>query len=204
LWSQAEDYVLSDEKWHLTNYSNNIQTKIKAQGGSCNSLKISNKFCNTPVNSRSENTPRNRPRDTSIRSIIKRVPDSYLPEPPNNIYEPPDVVIYTLSLPPDAVDVVHIVEAGIPFEPTLGRRKAVEDFKREPKPSSALLKANHDSIKPGKGMALRTKSGTDMCDGTFDSFCGREQASDCLLSQHNDRRVSTSPKVRFPPSLVLL
>jgi len=83
-----------------------------------------------------------------------------------------------LHPPAGAVDVLNIVEAGIPFTSVL-----VPDYTHfYPKP-----KFEKNPILPvGKGYYLDTNAG--FCDGSVDSWCKRQADNDCLLYGHNDGR----------------
>jgi hypothetical protein len=49
-------------------------------------------------------------------------------------------------------------------------------------------KLANPAIVPGLGWTLNTHSAPHLCDGSYDSFCGKENSSDCLLYGANDHR----------------
>jgi hypothetical protein len=49
-------------------------------------------------------------------------------------------------------------------------------------------KLANPAIVPGLGWFLDTHSAPHLCDGSYDSFCGKEKDSDCLLYGANDHR----------------
>lgn len=99
-------------------------------------------------------------------------------DPPETIYDAPDVFNPNLHPPTGAVDVLNIVEAGTPFTPVL-----VPDYTHfYPKP-----KFEKEPLLPiGKGYYLDTNAG--FCDGSVDSWCKRQADNKCQLYGHNDGR----------------
>lgn len=100
---------------------------------------------------------------------------------PYNIYGPPDVFNPSLHPPEGEVDVLSIVEAGVPFRSILAPSYARDAYK---KPKFA----KPPQVPVGKGVSLSTRAGDIFCDGSLDSFCNRGGDADCLLSAHNDGR----------------
>jgi hypothetical protein len=49
-------------------------------------------------------------------------------------------------------------------------------------------KLANPAIVPGLGWYLDTHSAPHLCDGSYDSFCGKEESSSCLLYGANDHR----------------
>jgi hypothetical protein len=98
-----------------------------------------------------------------------------------NMYEPPDVFNPSLHPPEGVVDVLSIVELGVPFRSILAPTYAEGAYK---KPSFS----NPSTIPFGKGTLLDTAAGDDFCDGSVDSWCRRGQSETCLLRAHNDGR----------------
>ncbi len=98
-----------------------------------------------------------------------------------NIYHPPDVFNPALHPPEGELDVLSIVEAGVPYQSILAPTYAENVYKRPsfPKPPQVPV---------GKGIVLETKSGEEFCNGSLDSFCSRGDDDSCLLSAHNDGR----------------
>ena len=120
---------------------------------------------------------------------------SEINKPSDNLYNAPDVFNPNLHPPPDAIDVLSIVEAGIEFNPILNSDYYASSFYK--RPSSPSLSSHHQRttntnstslLDVGRGYMLQTRDGDDFCDGTVDSFCNRGQSNDCLLYGHNDGR----------------
>ena len=98
-----------------------------------------------------------------------------------NMYEPPDVFNPSLHPPEGEIDVLSIVELGVPFPSILAPAYAEGAYKTPSfsKPSEVPF---------GKGTLLDTAAGDDYCDGSLDSWCKRGQNETCLLRAHNDGR----------------
>lgn len=106
------------------------------------------------------------------------------------IYDPPDVFNPNLHAPEGSIDVLAIVESGIPFAPNLGRirrRMSLPSAKAVAPPDRPPM---NPEIKPGRGWVLN--SGSERCDGEYDSWCKRNEGNQCLLYAHNDGRGGTS------------
>jgi hypothetical protein len=130
---------------------------------------------------RTEFTPRAYPSLTNIRNLMPpelaaNIGDAWPPA-----YDPPDVFNPYLNPPPDAVDVLSIIEAGVEFRSNLNPSYAEKFYK---KPTFA----EPPKVERGKGISKDVKSGDYYCDGSLDSFCGRSRGSGCLLNGHNDGR----------------
>lgn len=99
-----------------------------------------------------------------------------------NMYEPPDVFNPSLHPPEGEIDVLSIVELGVPFQSLLGPNYAEGVYRRP-------TFSNPPSVIPfGKGTLLDTAAGDDYCDGSVDSWCKRAAYESCLLRAHNDGR----------------
>lgn len=98
-----------------------------------------------------------------------------------NIYDPPDIFNPSLHPPEGAIDVLSIVEAGVPFRSILAPTYAQNVYKKP-------IFSKPPLVPVGKGVVLETKSGDQYCDGSLDSFCSRGEDNSCLLSAHNDGR----------------
>lgn len=197
MWDQQPDKKLTDDMWHVTDYYENIRNKVAnldPDVGTCGDIeaRLPTVFCNTPFQARTEFTPRANPEETSLRSIMKPAgPDKTLPQPPQNIYDAPDVYIPMLGVPEGEIDYLAIIENGndfltfqAPANPLpLG---AVEET------GNLLVELTVDDkgepIVPGLGWGVSTKASPQFCNGTYDSFCGRGADKDCLLYGHNDFR----------------
>jgi len=102
-------------------------------------------------------------------------------DPPETVYEAPDVFNPSLHPPPGAIDVLNIVEAGVDFRSVLN--PDYTDLYKKPTFANPLKVPS-----VGKGIELVTKAGDARCDGSVDSWCGRSRDEKCLLSHHNDGR----------------
>ena len=137
---------------------------------------------------RTDFTPRYDPARNGILSIMKSTRSPFQPRPA--LYDPPDVFNPNLHAPEGSFDVLAVVESGGPFAPNFGRIRrrmslpvAKPDFPPERTPMNA-------EVKPGKGWVLN--SGTERCDGEYDSWCNRIPSNTCLLYAHNDGREGVS------------
>jgi len=189
MWQEADNFELPNEVWHVTEYYESIRQKAMTwsdrdeAGKDCFGMDLPDRVCTVPMKGRTEFTPRYSPRTTSIRSIMKY--ESQKPQPELNVYDPPDVFDPNLNVPDGAVDYLSIVENGNDFLPLRARASNGVEERSLVSHQRDLLKSDFEL---GKGWGLVTKSSPDNCDGSYDSFCGREKDSDCLLYAHNDRR----------------
>jgi hypothetical protein len=190
-WKHAPNYELPDDAWHVTAYYKNIHDKVAASTTTdawCRAKNLPMAVCRVAMTARSENTPRARPWETNIRSLIKASNGNFPVSMPN-AYDPPDVYNPKLDPPLGEIDVLAIVENGVDFAPNLARiRDSKEPMSFQQPPS--LLSTMNPAIVPGKGWYLDSVAGSDNCDGMYDSHCNRGQDNDCLLYAHNDGRNS--------------
>jgi len=208
-WSDitiVEGQPLDGDFWHLTNYYENIESKIKSfdtSVGNCGELKdfIPERICSTPLQGRTEFTPRSNPSENSITSILKATPDGYVPTLSDQmLYEGPDVPNPDLKVPKGEIDVRAIV---INRRRELQRREKdyfnfkihheIMDTNEKSKvektyiPQSNLRRrTDSNEIIPGKGWELQTLPGN--CDGTATGICGRQPSSNCLLYDKMDEK----------------
>ena len=184
LWNDAKDYELADDVWHVTSLYDNTRSKVANLGpdiGSCKEYgdTFSKFMCNTAVKARNEFTPRGYPDHTNIRTLMPPSQLEHINDPPESSYEAPDVFNKDLHPPAGAVDVLNIIEAGIPYTSIL-----VPDYTHfYPKPKFE----KKPTLPVGKGYHLTTYPG--FCDGSVDSWCNRAVAGTCLLYGHNDGRL---------------
>lgn len=188
-WSEAENYELDDELWHVSEYFDNIRTKAmssvpKQESKDCYDMNLPDRVCTLPIQGRTENTPRAYPAQTSIRSILKHQNQVYRPF--KNVYDPPDVRNPALDVPDGEIDYLSIVENGNDFIPLNARKRGEVSYSA--RSLSKGQKGDAIKISPGKGWNLDSISAPDNCDGSYDSFCGRSFDNDCLLYGHNDYR----------------
>ena len=133
----------------------------------------------TYLQGRTEFTPRAFPALTTIRTLLPPEQRTELGPPPPNAFDPPDVFNPYLHPPKGAIDVLNILEQGVPFEPVL-----VPDYTSIYK----MPQFTQPPIMPlGKGLGLKSKSGDLFCNGSATSFCARGEG-DCILYGHNDGR----------------
>ena len=165
---------------------NNVTTHKEEVTKWCRGTQIPDRFCQVPMQARSEHTPRYDPARTSLRSIIKATASPVGLTP--SVYDPPDVFNPNLHAPVGSIDVLGIVESGVDFVPNLGRiRRRTSLAPANSVPPTGGSSVNPE-IKPGKGWDLSQIAGTDMCDGEYDSWCKRSNDQSCLLYGHNDNR----------------
>jgi len=187
-----DGHPLRDEFWHVTDYYNNIQTKLRALDakekiGTCHHISgiLPDRVCSVPMKARTEYTPRFNPESTSIRSIVKSDDGQVVPQLTETmLYDGPDKANPMLLRPDDAIDVVQIVS---------NRRRLlsiVEDGKKARGDNTPLSRfrirrldgeSHDDSINKWNVSGLPGR-----CDGESESICGRMRSSTCLLSGHVD------------------
>lgn len=209
IWSEGTmgGPPLDDEWWHVTDYYENIRTKVKnldPSHGNCHNIagQVPARMCNTPMQARSMYTPRNNPQETSITSILKPAPDGYVPRNEEKlVYEGPDVHNPCNDIPAGSVDVLAIVS---------GRRRLEEEgYASVSAAGATVLLSTHpvnasnsassfssiplvernlvDGIVPGKGWQVRDEP-PGQCDGEYNSVCGRGRNDRCPLERHHDAR----------------
>ena len=186
-WNAAadKDYALDDTAWHVSALYDNTRTKVETMDpelGTCKEYKdaFSAFMCHNAVKARTEFTPRAHPDHTNIRTLMPPGQAEHVNDPPVAVYQAPDVFNKNLHPPDGAVDVLSIIEAGIPYAPVL-----VPDYTTAfyPKPK---FESGAPTVPPGKGYHLASAAG--FCDGSVDSWCNRADGQDCLLYGHNDGR----------------
>ena len=181
-WSEAPNYEIDDSAWHITADKERIlEGVLSVTDSPCFHVNfdIPARLCQYPVRARSDMSPRRNPAQTSILSIAKE--GVKIPQPKPNLYDPPDQFNPSLFHP--EIDIVHILQNGIDFQPNKARIEAIEEaasFQPQRVPITSQLE-------PGQGWGLNAKTNPDVCDGTWDSFCNRA-ADNCMLSGHNDHR----------------
>lgn len=186
LWKNASNFELEDSVWHMTNHYNYLRNQVQEipleQYHCINFVENNMEFmCRYPLKARTEFTPRAYPAFTNIRTLMPPEMLAYINDPSTNIYEPPDVFNPSLHPPEEDIDVLSIVEAGVPFPSILAPTYA-QNVYAKPK----FLNPPHVPV--GKGVVLETRAGDEFCDGSLNSFCNRGEENSCLLSAHNDGR----------------
>ena len=187
---------LPEKHWHMSDYYEGIKKRISLMDdGPCEEiLAFLKRICKTSLYGRTEYTPRYNPNESSIRSIMLPAKNGYIPSVGKDvIYEPPDVAIPSLLVPEGSLDVRAVVSAS---NTPLVRNLNVQERRRQhlqlddpydvsDKDNRSLEK--HILIQPGLGVHLYNHM-SGFCDGSSNSFCNRDNATDCLLSGHNDAR----------------
>mmetsp|Transcript_27829 Transcript_27829/g.77976 ORF Transcript_27829/g.77976 Transcript_27829/m.77976 type:complete len:879 (+) Transcript_27829:229-2865(+) len=182
-WSEAPNFELPDDKWHVTTHYENIREKVLAiepENSPCYGLSAIGleRVCKLPMKARSEWSPRPYPDLTSMRSIMPKEQVDLIDPPPPVSYQS-DVFNPVLHPPPGEVDVLNIVANGPEFREVLKPHYESYYYNK-------VAGLDKPKQKPGKGHILTHPSG--ICDGTLDSFCKRDAKNDCLLNAHNDAR----------------
>jgi hypothetical protein len=118
-----------------------------------------------------------------------------VPHSAPNAYDPPDVdnpYLHVHLSDASAVDVLAIVENGVDFQPSIARiteaAKSEQAYSLAQQAATAAQttgKSVNPAIQGGFGWELHSVA-SDNCDGTYDSFCNRGPANDCLLAGYND------------------
>jgi hypothetical protein len=184
----------------MTDIYDEMQSKvrdIKPGVGSCSSFDgtIPERVCRTPLQGRTEFTPRSNPNATSITGILKPTNDGYIPKLEESmLYDGPDVENPALMLPHGEVDVLAIVSnrrrlGEIPDLYSFWHvPQSIDDSNEKKDNKSKYLRRRGESndIILGKGWEVDGYPGN--CDGTATGICGRLKSSDCLLSGHMDAR----------------
>lgn len=177
-WKATPDFTLPDELWHVTEYYKDIRNKVRAlpfDVGDCMKAydgKIPIRVCNTTLYGATEFTPRANPDKTSIQTLLKPAANGYIPHASSAAqYTGPGPYNPKLDPPEGAVDVLAIISNGRSYDALPPR----------------IRKLDVDVINPGLGWQM-SDSPAGYCDGTWNSECGREPGTTCLLSGHSDRR----------------
>lgn len=114
---------LADDYWHVGDYYENIQTKLKnLKDGECYKIKekLPERMCNTAMQGRSQYTPRANSDETSITSILKPADKGYVPTNEKKaLYEGPNAHNECYDIPTGEVDVLAVVS---------GRRRQLNEL----------------------------------------------------------------------------
>lgn len=184
---------LDDSYWHVTDYYENIRNKVMNMDptlGKCpeiaNDGQLPLRLCRTPLNGRTQYTPRANYEATSLTTLVKPAPSGRVPKNElKPLYDGPDVHNPAYDIPEGQVDVLSIV---------LGRRRRrlLEGEKNEPKEESMTQPIIHhrhlsDEIIPGEGWDIAMEP-QGYCDGTYDAVCAHDTKQECFLMGHHDGR----------------
>jgi len=197
VWSEGTltGQPLDEDYWHVNDYYKNIREKVlnlDKELGACYRIegKLPTRMCNTPMQGRTQYTPRAQPDERSITALITPASDGYVPRNEKvALYEGPDVHIPAFDLPEGAIDVVAIVENR--------RRRLEETSEQHEKTHVQSMDVNQrssnqtrllgDEIVPGKGWQVFDEP-QGFCDGTYEAVCGRSTDNECVLTGHHDGR----------------
>jgi len=190
LWmdkSMTEGYPISDHLWHVTDRYNTIREKTgNMQESFCeNRMKFLPRLCNVPMKGRSEYTPRFKPDETSIRSIIAPYPNGeyHSFSSSDMLYDVFDLPILSQKVPDEALNVIEI--AG----KRLLRRRRLESKSR---PTSNATRSEEKKTIDAKNYKMEQNIWSFInqlsgyCDGKSSSHCNRNKESSCLLDGHHD------------------
>jgi len=184
---------LDDSYWHVKDYYENIRNKVMNMDptlGKCPEIakdgQLPLRLCRTPLNGRTQYTPRANYEATSLTTLVKPAPSGRVPKNElKPLYDGPDVHNPAYDIPEGQVDVLSIV---------LGRRRRrlLEGEKNEPKEETMtkpIIYHRHlsDEIIPGEGWDIALEP-QGYCDGTYDAVCAHDTKQECFLMGHHDGR----------------
>jgi hypothetical protein len=197
---------LDDYHWHVKDYYANIRQKLlnlDEANNHClrNSAHMPARMCTTPMQARTEFTPRANAHETSITSILKPAPNGYVPTNEfTPLYDGPDVPNACFDIPPGSVDVLAVVSLRRQRKQRALQTSAVARHASE---SSSLAAGTNDEsdnqaaerrrvasdtgIEPGLGWQVIDQP-AGLCDGEYNSYCGRGSNDYCPLLRHHDSR----------------
>lgn len=218
LWTEnvAGGPPLDESFWHVTDYYDNIRTKLlnhSKEWGTCHqtfqNLHLPPRLCDAPMKGATEYTPRQNPHMTSIAAMAKPAPDGSIPvnliKPVWEGPEPPDPC---LQIPEGEVDVYSIITGRRRLErdtnltreknniivpprssfPGPSNKETAYHYHGEQASSPSNTSRRLDTgIVPGRGWEI-TGAPIGNCDGTFDTDCNFGDKSDCLFSNYNSGR----------------
>lgn len=205
---------LDDEYWHVTDYYENIRNKVRNMDqslGHCPDIakqeELPLRMCFTPMNSKTQYTPRANYEESALTSIVKAAPSGYVPingDKRPALYDGPDVHNPAYDIPEGEVDVLSIVMGRRRLDaskelPTWYSHSASVNAMQLSKWSERTSRANisdlmprrrrrlDEDIVPGEGwdVALEVQG---YCDGTYDSVCAHAPDEECFLLGHPDGR----------------
>lgn len=191
----TEGHPLPDEYWHITDHYENIKVKVASldpKVGDCDKLKdyLPERVCNIPLHARGEYTPRANPSETSLRTVLKKGPDGWIPKlEVSMLYDGPDVPNPNLQVPHGDIDTAEIAGLRRQLEmiPQLEYLKKTLWHENDTHAHLPRLRQRNLEIQSGKGWEFSNVLPGN-CDGTYDAICGRLPSSDCLLYGHMDSK----------------
>jgi hypothetical protein len=200
---------LDDYHWHVKDYYANIRQKLlnlDDANNHClkNSAHMPTRMCTTPMQARTEFTPRANAQETSITSILKPAPNGYVPKNEQlPLYDGPDVQNPCFDIPPGSVDVLAVVSLRRQRQRALQTTAVKTKFSRDSSESSSIVAGTNDQsvdraaerrrvtsdtgIEPGLGWQVIDQP-AGQCDGEYNSYCGRGSNDYCPLLRHHDSR----------------
>lgn len=213
-----EGHPLADENWHMGAYITNVKDKVKALSESdaphCFQLEeqmnLPKRLCKSRMKGRTEHTPRAKPADTSIRTVLT---NSGVSVEGDDLY--PGHLSDNAIIPSAEVNPLEIADLGKDpssskqrqilrkrwLRQRLVRRVANENWNRTSLFSiSKHISTNNrvsethsqrrlDKIEPGNGWKVLHTFPGDKCDGSISSTgCGTLKSSECLLEGHQGSR----------------
>lgn len=194
---------LDDSYWHVGDYYENIRNKVMQMDpklGKCPEIAeddaLPARLCSTPLNGRTQYTPRADYEGASLTSILKPAPSGRVPKNElKALYDGPDVHNPAYDIPEGQVDVLSIV---------LGRRRRLrqrqrrlslepENHSEEELTTATMVQPEQhkhrqlDEIISGEGWDIALEP-QGICDGTYDSTCSHDTDQECFLMGHHDGR----------------
>lgn len=219
---------LDEDWWHMTDYYQNIRTKVMQLQSTGECAKIQKdlpiRLCTTALEARSLYTPRMNPLETSLTTLIQPAEDGYVPknvdiveydgpETHNKCYDIPEGEIDTLAIisnrrrlqqneipddnnndyDSDANETTIVKSASAiknvrneTIDDTLSRNR-LDAQNYSSTSTNRQRQLADDAIVPGKGWILLAEP-PGICDGTYDSICGRAKWTECPAIGHHDGR----------------
>ena len=200
---------LDDQHWHITEYYENIRSKLRDMDrstGRCPEIakngELPLRICFTPLNARTQYTPRAKYIESSLTSIVKPAPSGYKPIAGNlrpALYEGPDVHNPAYDIPEGEIDVLSIIMGrrrldasntmSMPESANLRTRMNSLEISSNSTEQTSLfpLRRLEEEIVPGEGwdVALEVQG---FCDGSYDAVCAHSPDEECFLLGHHDGR----------------
>ena len=207
----SQGFPLADEHWHMGEYIQNVQEKVKTLDESVaphcfqllEMMDLPKRLCQHRMHGRAEYTPRANPSETSVRSILDDATVQVDPKTiPQLLYEGDDVDNPIRSIPEGEVDAYEL------FDLQGKRRRLLNDrndvYSANPTHNATIeidtyysnnanarysQRRRMDEVTPGEGWQLLHSYG-DGCDGSLSSSntCGRVSSNNCLLEGHQGSR----------------
>mmetsp|Transcript_41004 Transcript_41004/g.86167 ORF Transcript_41004/g.86167 Transcript_41004/m.86167 type:complete len:687 (-) Transcript_41004:173-2233(-) len=213
----AKGNPLHGKHWHLLKEEEKILSALLATHASTTECGMLFHFlprvCTTPMKGATEWTPRWNPYHSSLQSLMVKAgdtPEDLVELKESLLYKARDVRIPSQIVPEGEVD-VGMIARSLPQQKSRGiggsreKERLLLATTRHQRinhqrllasntshlQSTASIKDRHldadDNIVPGEGWAVNGHP-SGFCDGTSNSVCKRNDASNCLLSGYNEGR----------------